>query len=105
MARELLISDTVAADPDASNRLTGRNVDALLQIPLWPPAMVKITVSPAVRKLRLAPDLPATLEIPEKTAEAATVADVKTAFAAKYPKARFVLDVRLNSALTSLALL
>lgn len=36
----------------------------------------------------MARDLPVTLEIPGKDASTATVADVKAAFASKYPKVR-----------------
>lgn len=50
--------------------------------------MVKLTVSYAARKSPLAPDLPVTLELPGKTVDVATVADVKAAFAIKYPKVR-----------------
>lgn len=52
--------------------------------------MVSVTVS-AARKTPLARDLPVTLEFPEKTADAVTIADVKAAFAAKYPKVPLVL--------------
>lgn len=48
--------------------------------------MVIITVS-AGRKTPLAKELPATLGFPGKGADAVTVADIKQAFAAKYPKA------------------
>ncbi|KAF7796032.1 hypothetical protein EIP86_007202 [Pleurotus ostreatoroseus] len=49
--------------------------------------MVKVTVHPASgRKLALAPSLPVTLDISGKTPDVATVADVKAALAAKYPR-------------------
>ena len=50
--------------------------------------MVKLTVSYVARKSHLAPDLPVTLDLPGKTLDVATVADVKAAFATKYPKVR-----------------
>ncbi len=50
--------------------------------------MVKVIVDSATgRKSALAPSLPVTLDIPGKTPDVATVADVKAAFAAKYPRA------------------
>ena len=47
--------------------------------------MVKVVVSSA-RSTSLAPGLPYTVEIAGKTVDTATVADVKVAFASKYPK-------------------
>ena len=53
--------------------------------------MVQVTVHAAGRKTPLAPDLPVTLELSGKSLDAATVADVKAAFSAKYPKVRLIL--------------
>ena len=47
--------------------------------------MVKVTVSSA-RSTSLAPGLPYVVDIAGKTADTATVADLKAAFASKYPK-------------------
>ncbi len=49
--------------------------------------MVKVTVS-STRNTSLAPGLPYVVDIAGKTADTATVADVKAAFASKYPKVR-----------------
>lgn len=49
--------------------------------------MVSVTISSS-RKTPLASGLPYVVDIPGRTVETATVADVKAAFAQKYPKVR-----------------
>lgn len=50
--------------------------------------MVAVTVS-TTRKIPVAPGLPCTLDLPGKSADAVTVAEVKAALAAKYPKVSY----------------
>jgi hypothetical protein len=51
--------------------------------------MVSVTVS-AAKKTSLAKDLPVVLSFPGKSSDAVTIADVKRAFAAKYPKVHLI---------------
>lgn len=50
--------------------------------------MVTVTISPAGRPPALAPKLPITLVLGDKALENATVADVKEAIAAQFPRVR-----------------